>query len=523
MNRLPDFLLYFIIAIFIYSCTKETAPEDTDFNISFNTDSTIILLVNSTFKVNVTPGNAKVEMSVTVDELYTRSPKNGVVTISDDGEIKAVGEGKVYVTFTNNARSLTFNVVVVEIPSEILISDSIVTLKTGKSLQLRACYFNEYELSSYGGLKWEAADNSVASVSGTGNVTALKEGNTSVKVSLMNYPEIQAEYTIEALDQVVYLAGECLTESASTFPIHWRNNSKQIVGNFNLHIFGMDYFNGNTSLVGTAVSSEPGMNTAFLVRNKSEVLSSETGAYARDVTHIGDDIYSCGAYTYNGIRTVALWKNSVLVPIMTGPEITTESAGTCIAASGSYIYVGGFIKNSQGKQAACYWKNNQRTDLMDGTANSVVNSIFADGTVIYAAGYYVNASSVNIACYWKDGTKYDLSPGKANSVFVSGNNLYIAGTYLNNNENVACYWKNGTRSDLPVRNDAVAGYTTTIKVVDGNEYIAGYYKTASLLPGGTNKSIGCYWRNGIRHDIPTTIISSDYICPYSSVMSMTIE
>jgi hypothetical protein len=83
---------------------------------------------------------------------------------------------------------------------------------------------------------------------------------------------------------------------------------------------------------------------------------------------------------------------------------------------------------------------------------------------------------------------------------------------------MACYWKNGIRHDLSLGTGAISGYANSIKVIEGKEYISGYYSLSNTY----NKSIGCYWKNGIRYDIPTSVHPGvKYL--YSIVYCMAIE
>jgi len=514
------FFIFLTLLTCIYSCTKEISAEDIKFVTDVKEDTTIIIQADSTYQVNITPADAKVSAVVTVGQSY-KSPKNGVISITDKGKVKAIEAGKATVTLKNNSGQFSFNIVVVEIPSKIELKDTAVLIKTGKTFQLTSQSFDQYELKYFGGVTWETVDNSVASVSQEGNLTALKEGNTKVRVSLKNFPTVYSEYPVQTLDHIVYLAGECKNANGLLHPYYWKNNvAVGGLADFVFTLFGMEYSNDNLYFVGRTGDT----NKAFLLKNSTTVIFPENAAGATALSLMGNDIYTCGYYTYNGIQTVALWKNSELFPILSNSEITTESVGKTIAISNGDIYVGGCIKNNQSKQVACYWKNHQRIDLSDGTTEAIVNSIFVDGSDVYAAGYYVGVANnyvVGIACYWKNGVKHDLVAvgSNANSIVVSNGDIYVAGFYYNDTMGgVACYWKNGIKYDLALGNGATASNAFSIKVVESNVFISGfYYNTNSIY------SIGCYWKNGIRYDIPSTKYSDGSIFPYSNVNCMTID
>lgn len=496
-----------------------------EFTVSVGSDTTIILMADSTFRIKVTPEKAKTEITVRTDATYYKTPTDKVITISDDGEIKAIDEGKVSVTISNNTRILTFNVVVVKLPSKIPIYYNSLTIKTGKSTRLGTGAYSQYETACFGDVAWEALDPAVATVTQFGIVTAIKEGSARIKVSFRKYPDISSECSIQVLDHIVYLAGQALDENSYVYPASWRNNSEPSFYSNKYSINSIDCNNENLYLAGLAiVIQSDDINRGFIIKNNSEpVIFPEKGAVATAVTHLGSDIYTCGFYSDNGLRTVAVWKNSLLTPISDTSVLKTESRGKCLTASGGNIYVGGYYVNSQGKQVACYWKNKERTDLSDGSVNSLVNSIFVDGQDVYAAGYYVNSSYDNIACYWKNGMRHDLhiSDSEAHSIAVSNNIVYVAGTSGDFNTSMACCWRNGLKSDLPAGLGAIKGNAVSITIVDGVEYIGGFY----YLSFNPFRTIGCYWKNEVRYDIPATRLNSvngiEY--PYSYVNCMTID
>ena len=87
-----------------------------------------------------------------------------------------------------------------------------------------------------------------------------------------------------------------------------------------------------------------------------------------------------------------------------------------------------------------------------------VNSIYVSGGNVYVAGgysYYDGSSYSYRACYWKDGETeiIDLNPegcsdSSAYSIYVSGNNVYVSGSYYDGSSYIACYWKDGEKTDL---------------------------------------------------------------------------
>jgi hypothetical protein len=148
------------------------------------------------------------------------------------------------------------------------------------------------------------------------------------------------------------------------------------------------------------------------------------------------------------------------------------------------VFIAGYESNGV-HNVAKYWINGQEITLSDGTQDASANSIVvSDNNDVYVAG------SDNGAVYWKNNREIRLPADDATSIFVSGNDIYVAGSY---NYNVsdspkAVYWKNGT--EVLLDRDNVYGYWGGFSVnsifVSGNDvYTAGYE--------GPN---AVYWKNG---------------------------
>jgi hypothetical protein len=104
-------------------------------------------------------------------------------------------------------------------------------------------------------------------------------------------------------------------------------------------------------------------------------------------------------------------------------------------------------------------------------------SIAVDGNDIYIAGTSLNNGDV----YWKNGVEQTLGGAFVNAMTVYNGDVYIAG-FTNYGPDQAVYWKNGTPFILPNGSSA-----TGIAVLDSNVYVSGN--------GGNNDAV--YWKNGI--------------------------
>jgi len=142
------------------------------------------------------------------------------------------------------------------------------------------------------------------------------------------------------------------------------------------------------------------------------------------------------------------------------------------------VYVVGYEKNAQGKQIATLWKNGKAQYLTNGDTDSNANSIFVSGKDIYVAGTY-QKNGMNVPALWKNGELQNLSnspdiyEGVANSVYVSNSDVYVAGS----GDGFATLWKNGIPQQLHGKNPRAvnngSGKAISVFVSSGNVYVLG--------------------------------------------------
>jgi hypothetical protein len=142
---------------------------------------------------------------------------------------------------------------------------------------------------------------------------------------------------------------------------------------------------------------------------------------------------------------------------------------------------------------AKYWKNGVATSLSDGSNTSIGNSIFLSGTDVYVTGSEVvknTSPTVNLVKLWKNSVASSLSLGqsngyssnsaKGNSVFVSGQDVYVAGE----DQDSAVLWKNGQRQRLD--QDGNFSSSANSVYVSGNDVYVGGHDGWDLV----------LWKNG---------------------------
>jgi hypothetical protein len=159
----------------------------------------------------------------------------------------------------------------------------------------------------------------------------------------------------------------------------------------------------------------------------------------------GDDVYSAGYSSsepqppnYSPPQHAQCWKNGTL--IFRESEI---SSALGIATHGSDIYLAGHTYPEDNlTSTACYWKNDHRVDLTDGSGYAIAKSVFVTDSHVYTAGRIDNQ-----AVYWKDDTVTTLATGTnsmANSIFVDGDDVYVAGS----DNGHPALWKNDVKQNI---------------------------------------------------------------------------
>jgi hypothetical protein len=83
------------------------------------------------------------------------------------------------------------------------------------------------------------------------------------------------------------------------------------------------------------------------------------------------------------------------------------------------------------------------------------------------------------------------------SLLMAGTGTVCGNTQINASApRIACYWKNNRRIDLPEISAAKSSTASSIAVMDGTVYVAGY----SCNDSGV--SVPSYWENDTRIDLP---------------------
>ena len=301
-------------------------------------------------------------------------------------------------------------------------------------------------------------------------------------------PGTLSAFAMTVSDSDVYVAGQVVTGFSSN----------------NLEEAHAEYWKNG---VGVALPDSTGLATAggIYVNGTDVYVAGVMGYFAPSTA-----VYTTPTAVYPKQGWVAnYWQNGVPVQlpgqlIPAGPQNSTvdvysEYVSGIFVAGGNVYVAGGSNEYYSGVpssyQFARYWNQGVATSLVGNLVDSsggnvnarpITTGIYVSGTDVYVAGT-VGGSFPSQAVVWKNGVASILGNGTANSIFVSGSDVYVAGSSLINTNYVATYWVNGQPTVLSTSPSTLA---QSIFVSGSDIYVAG----TDIVNG---VAYATYWKNGV--------------------------
>ena len=134
------------------------------------------------------------------------------------------------------------------------------------------------------------------------------------------------------------------------------------------------------------------------------------------------DVYAAGMID----KKATVWINGIPQDISNGYDVFGLSASSLYVTRAGEWYVAGSAAVNE--STAIYWNNGNWNELERITRYHYGISVYVESNDIFVAGSISNGASSE-AVLWKNKQLFVRELGSdANSVFVSGNNVYIAGT-----------------------------------------------------------------------------------------------
>ena len=235
--------------------------------------------------------------------------------------------------------------------------------------------------------------------------------------------------------------------------------------------------------------------------------STGTGDFSlNDIFVSGKDIYIAGTYRRDRYNC-GTWiqKNGEEIFTLGGESSNVRklfvSGNDVYAAGVAHTYVYDEIEKQQRSSSkSVLWKNGVDQKIPNyGEGNpyvSLIRSIFVAGNDVYLAADTYNSSSQAVATYWKNGAPRELpigGPEFARAIFVSGCDVYVAGTEDTWPATPVRVWKNGEEycNWGPIGSNQVI----TSLFVSGNDV----YGTVTCF---SNDAPAVFWKNGVAQNLP---------------------
>jgi hypothetical protein len=193
------------------------------------------------------------------------------------------------------------------------------------------------------------------------------------------------------------------------------------------------------------------------------------------------------------------------------------------------IYVVGNenVEKDSDKTVAKLWINGVEQNLTDGSTRAQANSVYVSGDDVYIAGTeerrYRDEDNTGYhfkytAVLWKNGVMQDLEysgSAQALSVHVSGGDVYVAGMairYIHRGRphgtqsmGTPILWKNGVPQILKCANKEYGAYATDVYVSGGVVYVSGYGQNAE------GKNVAILWKNGVEQHLTEGVAISVHV------------
>lgn len=238
--------------------------------------------------------------------------------------------------------------------------------------------------------------------------------------------------------------------------------------------------------------------------------------YALSLFVSGDNVHAAGCVMYplRSYGAPLYWKDGARVDLPLNPgDMGGVANGIWVA--GKDIYVSGFRAVDYYRFSTrlllaipCYWKNGVLVSLpvLSDDVGGRAESIFISGDDVYLAGWVVDESgNFHLPCYWKNGQRVGLGmpgtcrSGAAHSLFVMNGDVYVSGTVLSESwVSFPGYWANGTWTELGKIDAGESGWTSGLFVDGRDVHVCG------ATCNTDNEAVPCIWTNGVRLDLPAS-------------------
>ena len=476
------------------TANKKTATSATDFTVT-KVDAFTIALNNTTLTLYPYP-KYKETLKVITDignksTTWTSSDET-LAKVSQNGEVMPLAIGTVTITATVEGATANCVVTIKDGPvTKLTLEKTTLELYTNDEAVLA---INKLELEAGitepSATVWSSDNEAVATVDEQGKVTAISLGVAIITATVDN---MTATCTVTVTDENVYVAGYKANDPGFYVATLWTNGVPQALSDGTTDAKAYAVYVSDTDVY--VAGYEDGK--AKLWKNGvSQTLPNNNNAnnYINSLFVKDNDVYVVGSQVINNEDKAMLWKSingaDFQSDVIINESLKSTANSVYVSDAGVvYIAVTTFGAENSG---AVLWVDGELTFLGDFNSYNNANSVYVSGNDVYVAG-----KKDSKATLWKNGVAQQLSEnGTAYSVFISGNDVYVAGY----EDSAAALWKNGVVQELG--EDGEVAYS--VYVSGDDVYVAGYQYDNDI---NLNKPI--LWKNGVAQKLSNNVYGSE--------------
>ena len=181
-------------------------------NVALN-ETSIRLARNATAQLipSITPTNF-------TDATAWKTSDANVVTVTEDGLVKAVGIGEATVSFVVGNLRTTCKVIVVQPVTSVSLNKTSLSLDAGDTFKLNATASPNNAENK--GIEWSTSDESIASVDESGLVTALKKGTATITATAKDGGGASRSCAVTVLNTLIPVSSAEEMQSAHPYDVN---------------------------------------------------------------------------------------------------------------------------------------------------------------------------------------------------------------------------------------------------------------------------------------------------------------
>ncbi len=328
----------------------------------------------------------------------------------------------------------------------------------------------------------------------------------------------------------IWMVGDYYGTDGRQVPVIWKNGTMTKLSN----IFDVNYGMANAIYVYGVDVYVAGANGAayaipvFWKNNIVTELKRKTGydtsnSTANGIGVINGAVYVAGDVTYEPSNCPP--ETSTLQPVywkdgeMNFLPVDNECWGggtKSITIDGSDIYITGWMYTGADYIQPVYWKNGEvvKIPLPDDHDGGYATDLKVVGGKVYVSTTAEKkASNLKKPAIWYDNTltvlvSEDRYDADLEGIAVSGSTIYSVGYYNfifdSKFDSWPVLWTDKTWQKLSVVDETplIRGVAKDIRIFNEVTYVAGWTGKLSDVDPQKLLAVPCYWRNGVRYDIP---------------------